>query len=357
MNTTQKFRKKYFGIIILSVIFLSMLFASCGDEETPFFTDPTVTPTGIVKLYTSNAGETWEGAIIWPFPSAVGFDIDGIGGGYLNVVGKMQIEGTMQGLILSSSDGGDSWLRQASNLQLGNLNSVCNTFYTFAAGENSSLAYTRDLGVSWSNCNLNSSFMNFRSVAFNYEGIIGVAVGDCMLGANDTSFVYRSTDMGQTWTKISTELFFTDYRTFNDVVFTGNQTAVAVSDWGSFMATTDAGLTWFITESVTSQENVQSISIPFNSDIGYAAGGGRILKTFDKGINWHQIYSGTKLDLLDIEGGGNIAIAVGYDGTILKTMDGGEMWARKDPPADFNYSTFRGITRVDSLHWYIVGGD
>lgn len=359
MKTIQRYiNKKYYSVILLTIIFISMLFAACSEDGVPIFADPYAAPVGIVKLYSSNAGETWEGAVIWPFPSAVGYDISGIGGGYLDVVGKIKIEGVEQGLILNSSDGGDTWFRKASNLQLGKLNSVCNTFYTFAAGENSSLAYTRDIGMSWSHCNLNSSFMNFRSVAFNYEGTIGIALGDCMLGPNDTSFIYRSTDMGQNWTLVSTKLFYTDYRNFNDVVFTGNHTAVAVSDWGDFMATTDAGLTWFVTKSGVTPEPIKRISIPVNSDIGYAAGdNGRLLKTFDKGINWHTFSSGTEQDLNDIESRGNTAITVGFDGTVLKTMDGGSTWIRKHIPSDFNNSTLWGVTRVDSLHWYIIGGD
>ena len=65
-----------------------------------------------------------------------------------------------------------------------------------------------------------------------------------------------------------------------------------------------------------------------NSNIGYAVGdSGRIIKTFDSGLTWTKLTSGTNCRLnavkfLNIDTGW----AVGHLGTILQTIDGGQNW-------------------------------
>jgi len=96
-----------------------------------------------------------------------------------------------------------------------------------------------------------------------------------------------------------------------------------------------------------------------DDEIGWAVGDeGIILKTQDGGLTWIPQYSGTTEDLLGVDSfDGSIAYAVGEGNTILRTEDGGRNWY--DPRRYPRYSSLIVLTDVHLLSEdtaVVVGG-
>ncbi len=83
------------------------------------------------------------------------------------------------------------------------------------------------------------------------------------------------------------------------------------------------------------------------SNSGTAVGNdGTILRTTDGGTTWKQQTSGTTEDLYDVSfTDSDNGTAVGSDGTILRTTDGGTTWTRQTSGTT---ETFYGVSFTDS---------
>ena len=138
----------------------------------------------------------------------------------------------------------------------------------------------------------------------------------------------KTTDTGVTWSFTAfyinnnegraTGIDFTDLNT-------GYVSARVWDGTGAIVKTTDGGNNW---NSTIFSDPLWSIDFPISgaSQVGYSVGDqGKILKTYDSGINWQQQDSGTLLKLnkvffKDFDFG----FAAGENGIILRTISGGE---------------------------------
>jgi|GEM_PF-3253445 len=110
-----------------------------------------------------------------------------------------------------------------------------------------------------------------------------------------------------------------------DVALLTGARAVAAGAGGTLRATFDGGLSWQALDSGTAEDlNALHFVTP---DAGWAVGtGGTLLRTTD-GATWGPVASPTGAELLDVTFfGAKRGIAVGGGGTILVTADGGGAW-------------------------------
>jgi photosystem II stability/assembly factor-like uncharacterized protein len=105
--------------------------------------------------------------------------------------------------------------------------------------------------------------------------------------------------------------------------------------------TIDGGVTWQ-KRSVESAGRLSAVSF-CTRDVGFAAGGNAIVQTSDGGGTWRQQYAGEREDrLYGIYSLSPEEIwAVGENGLVLNTQDGGKTWARKDLRVDVTLSRIR----------------
>jgi hypothetical protein len=91
-----------------------------------------------------------------------------------------------------------------------------------------------------------------------------------------------------------------------------------------------------------------------DSNNGYAVGWeGVIIRTTDGGITWNSQSSNTFNTLTDISfANQNLGIAVGWSGTIIKTTDAGLNWDIQNSGTN-NY--LWGVSYIDSIHATSVG--
>ena len=69
---------------------------------------------------------------------------------------------------------------------------------------------------------------------------------------------------------------------------------------------------------------------------------------------WNKMESGTSENLNDLSFSGNVGVAVGDKGTILKTSDAGETWVKLASPVSVDLNA---VQVLDENHFYIVGNE
>ncbi len=113
--------------------------------------------------------------------------------------------------------------------------------------------------------------------------------------------------------------------TVNDNFYTG------VGNYGTFIRTTDGGVSWFVNHFVNNL-NTSFSSVFFNSSsAGFiCSNNGHILRTVNSGTNWFTQNSGVSSSLNSIHFvTGSYGVAAGASGVILKTTDSGQNWIQK----------------------------
>ncbi len=192
----------------------------------------------------------------------------------------------------------------------------------WASGTEGTIIHSSDgSGISWET-QTTTVDKQLRSIFFINENI-GWSVGEL-------ETILKTTDGGNTWQTIYAngslhyfEVFFLDENN-GWLAGAGNTT-------GIIKKSTDGGITWQNSLIPTTRMN----SIHFGSpDFGCAVGDeGRIFRTTNGGTNWELANSNTSEKLKDVflDASGN-GWAVGYNGTIISTSDWGDNWNSEPSP-------------------------
>jgi photosystem II stability/assembly factor-like uncharacterized protein len=200
------------------------------------------------------------------------------------------------GGVAKSTDGGATWIRQFIGSAV---NEVCftDTNTGTAVGETVMLR-TTDGGVNWTEIPGMTNYM-LTGVSFT-DANTGTAVGN---DQSPATIIIRTTDGGTTWTNQSSGL--PGYSTLNAVHFVDAQTGIVVGS-----TSTDA-------ESA--------------GPTGYSIG--VILRTSNGGSTWKQDPFTTFNTLSSVFSlDAHTLMAVGFNGTILRTNNGGLTGIKNAPP-------------------------
>src|SRR6516165_6140012 len=234
-----------------------------------------------------------------------------------------------QGLILRTTDGGGGWQGVTSGVQDA-LHSVSFSGVNgISGGDSQDILYSTDAGASWQ-----ISQSGFFGGGFLGAQMLSATIG-FVAGQNSIfqSLLGASTDGGGSWVFQpfyfdkneggGTDLFFFDQNAgvVSGTVFDGR---------GAIARTTDAGVSW---STLFFDQAIQGLDFP-QSTSGFAAGwGGRISHSTDAGITWIDETSGTSANLNDVSFASDAlrGIAVGDNGTILWTANGGEPGSTPTP--------------------------
>ena len=172
-------------------------------------------------------------------------------------------------------------------------------------------------------------------------------------GNNSTCL--KTTNGGINWTIIFNGVNDPNY---NSIYFIDNNTGYIAGDeynfFGIILKTTNGGINWSYQISNTTN-NLNSIFVipQTNGNIAYAVGmNGSMVKTTNGGINWYLLTSGTFYHLFSIYfTDSNTGYAVGLGRILLKTTNGGIDWTIYPMGAlDIN---FFSITFVNNNTGYI----
>jgi len=281
---------------------------------------------------TTDGGATWAGQIGGPRVPLYGVrfvnPLAGVAVGYA-------------GAVFRTIDGGATWEAQPS----GTTNYLRGVDFPdpstgIAVGDFGTILRTTDGGANWSDLSIpptSTTNLSLSGIAFA-DPTTGLAIGrlDSALSPQTMlrrSAILRTTDGGQNWIRVSVPWD----RGLSAVSFGGLSTATAVGEGGIVLRTVDKGLHWVAQGGISDPETgtVPITTARLNGvsfagpEKGIAVGdNGTILRTLDGGTTWTIQPSGTTLTLYGVSTlNGVNAAAVGNIGTILTTSDGGTTWA------------------------------
>ena len=227
-----------------------------------------------------------------------------------------------RGSIVKTVDRGNTWRPVRSGTQR-DLNDV--QFFTrqvgFAVGDGGTILRTDDTGETWRQVK-SPVGLNLRAIGLAGDPETGrLEVG---LIGGDTNLVLRSTDQGNSW--VQGRLPGGDDR-IHAVHFPEPRVGY-VGGLQTIWQTTDFGRNWrVVAGGQAAPRDPLGFSFP-SVNRGFAVGqNGQIFRTDDGGTIWRRQTSGTTQHLRSVQfQDENTGYAVGDDGTILITNNGGDTW-------------------------------
>jgi photosystem II stability/assembly factor-like uncharacterized protein len=310
-------------------------------------------------IETFDGGTTWRNINLDIFPSDPFYNVYCRDADNCFVVGNSGTNGPDH---WRTTDSGATWQRITNFPLGGSWNQI--DFVSASVGfmgSNGATARTTDGGATWT---LRSDYstcpviygMDFRDAQLGLTGGNRVSTNDggpgifkttdagvtwvrkfpqssnAVLWLNDSTAIaivgdsiYRSTDTGETWSEISSQIF----TGLDEMTLLPNGTIVGVSGAGDGWRSVDGGLNWTRTlvglGALPASWNVSF----FDNQLGAIVGqGGFIFKTTDGGLTWAMLNNGIggaefrDLEMFD----DNAGLAVGDNGYILRTENGGNRW-------------------------------
>ena len=260
-----------------------------------------------------------------------------------------------QGVILSSTNGGASWMTQTS----GTLTSLedlqfINTTTGWVVGSDGTILKTTNAGQNW-------LLLASRTSVF----LTGVWFVNANQGwvCGHGGTILTTGDGGASWSLEATGTT----EDLEAVFFISSTRGWAVGSSGTVLLTTDGGTTWtleqlqFFSASgiplVPSLNDVRFITEQQGAAVGLERDGGIILTTQDGGATWVPhgpvLNGGAPVSLRALTfGDARNAWAVGDFGTIWATSDGGATWA---PQVSGTTSDLSGVSFVNASTGWAVG--
>lgn len=194
--------------------------------------------------------------------------------------------------LLTTHDGGDSWktykLPHNQSLYYHPLNDIelVDTNKAFVFGADGIILFTENKGVDWERRVGIHGLENFTGVDF-VNSDLGYLVGVNNYLADETAFLYKTIDGGETWLETTSNISSINSGDFRpkDVLFLNKNTGFV---WGGskLYKTIDGGETWG-EENNPSNSYINRIQF-IDAQTAYLSGGDRIYKTSDGGNSWTQ---------------------------------------------------------------------
>ncbi|MCK9209344.1 MAG: YCF48-related protein [Ignavibacteriaceae bacterium] len=278
---------------------------------------------------------TTDGGITW--------DIQTVGDSYADYQSVCLIDDKIgfivgaNGNAIKTTDGGLSWNKITMPLKSSDFYDIKFTSdqvgFFIALGGTHYLYQTTDGGNSWID---KSSMLNGlypRSLHFVNQNIGFIAGVKSSIGT-----ILKTTDAGATWTE--TKLIYRDNfgDHFEDISFLNSSNGIAVGVRGLVYTTTDGGANWISRSKDFNTITCTAVAF-YNDKVGFAFAGAYFIKTLDGGSSWiKNLLQG--VGAIDVGGAKalseNIIVAIGTSivigdnsNSIIKSTDGGLTWANK----------------------------
>ncbi len=244
------------------------------------------------------------------------------------------------GNIMHTQDGGLTWSQQFyGGTEL--LNSV--TFTTpltgYIVGANETYLRTIDGGSTWTIPAPPSGSLNH--------------LYDIQFADEQNGWIYgyseslRTTDGGNTWTPMTGLPV-----TVSDMDFVNASDGWVVGSSAIYFGYThDGGITW---TAITTPTPVYKLYAHTFEKVTIVGGDGSIHQTNDAGVTWIERLPASSINIIDISFSTSnpyVGTAVGYQGLILETVDGGETWSNNTTYTE----DFYNVQMVSGNVGYICG--
>jgi photosystem II stability/assembly factor-like uncharacterized protein len=221
-----------------------------------------------------------------------------------------------KGLVLRTDDGGETWRRQSTGIsdELYRL-APADANDAIAVGANGIILYTRDGGEHWNQ-------KRQRGELDYFDATMSDASNGWVVGEFET--ILHTPDGGETW-EIQRGGKRTNFRAaaLFSVSFRDAQDGLVTGQSGTFLATSD-GKTW---RSLMLPTAIPMYAAEFTDRRIWMAGdNGTLLDMAIDGVEDVSKAQPTAATLTDVGFRGSTGIAVGFNGTVLRTDDNGLHW-------------------------------
>jgi photosystem II stability/assembly factor-like uncharacterized protein len=226
------------------------------------------------------------------------------------------------GAVLKTTNGGSLWFSLTTGFGSA---LYCSHFFDantgLVAGAIGVMLRTVNGGVNWSIIHAAPSNILFSGICFT-NSMTGYAAG----GNYPTSgSAYKTTNGGLNWFALTVGTL----PVFEEVFFVDANTGWMTSNLGNIIKTTNAGANWF-SQNISTSHNIFDAFF-LNPNTGWVCGGsisgssssGVIWKTTNGGVNWYDQYNNQLIASLAMTSL-TTGYGVGFNGTIVKTVTGGE---------------------------------
>ena len=318
---------------------------------------------------TTDAGDTWQ--MIYEDPG--GFQYQGIDVYDENNIVIAAQKSFTDSKVLITSDGGETWKVFDSGVSE-NADSIFysggiwdvdivspDTIYARGGGEGEYEAFyqTFDGGDNWDVSEVSvegdvlvSSYMEALQFVNDAVGfVVGPGGG-----------IFKTVNGGESWKRVNSQVEGEEYY-LNNIFFLNEQKGWVGgfdNDFSSYTPaplfyTNDGGETWTEVDWVDDERFLDQITF-YDENLGYAIGrtNGGVYRTTDGGSSWEALFGESirsalfGIDATDDQN----AWAVGADGAILATSNGGENWNVQNSDA---LKTLRDIQFLDTQNGWAVG--
>jgi predicted CXXCH cytochrome family protein len=255
------------------------------------------------------------------------------------------------GTLLKTADGGHTWTAQdpQTTRDLTGVSFV-NRNIGWVVGVSGTVLRTNDGGSTWiaQNAPTIPAARNFRSVSF-FDSNVGVAVGDT---GSSTSTICYTSNGGATWRTATN----TSTAGLASVQMVSATTGWAVGSAGAVLKTADGGATWTTAFTEPNSAGLASVNFEPSGMVGYFVGNATlpnwtIYKTADGGSTWNPVSGLGVTGAINLTGvsclDANNAVAVGTNGQIRRTTDGGATWVNQSQN-NMASTALRAVTLIDA---------
>lgn len=274
-------------------------------------------------LRTTNAGTTFDGINIANTQTYLGASFRKTS----NVIFAVGTNGT----IISSANSGVNWTVRQTGLDVNyNATQFRTATLGYIVGDRGLFLVTTNGGTTLTNRSRPVSG-SFHDLAFTTNAF-GYIVGD-------NGVALRTANSGANWTSLNPPMANTIF----GLHFFNNASGFAVGENGFMAKTIDSGVTWEKISVSGTSERLRDL-VFFDNLTGLVIGQNGFLARTEDGMQWQKITVPSKEDLTDLDTlDMNAAIAVGNNGTIIKTVDRGVSWSK------INLSGTKNLTAVEFL--------
>lgn len=289
------------------------------------------------------------------------------------------------GKLYFTKDGADSWIEHPS-ITTKSLNDIHfnDTSLGAISGDSGIVLISTDKGKIWQ-----------KVLTPTHKNLNGIFVGKKVITAvGDSGLILQSVSEGKYWKLRNRNTQFD----LNAVAFYDNNFGIAGGDSGTVLITSDGGLNW-TKDKIAKGRHIFDVIIKSEGEVICASERGLTARTDIKMINWQNRYTGSIYDLLAINiigdnygaivgqygnlhstkngfkniyfffdhshstyknlfdvkmGSENFAITVGWNGTLMQTLDYCSSWYKASAKGADEY---RGIEILDDSICWAVGED
>jgi photosystem II stability/assembly factor-like uncharacterized protein len=205
----------------------------------------------------------------------------------------------------------------------------------------------------WSQVNIGTT-IELRAITFSSQNVGYIAA--------DSGAVFKTTNGGMTWTRLTTTGVNVTLRALN---FVNDNVGVVVGDNATILRTTDGGTTW------TRQTPAPLENMPFtgslrgvsfiNATTGWISGElvGLIQRTTDGGATWVTQAGQRSLTTRDVTGiqfrNANLGYAIARGGFFYRTTNGGTTWQESRPYASSGNPRTQNLFFTTDTTGFVVG--